>query len=230
VNPTLAHGAHRALTGRLRAAVELGAPPTWPASELARVRTQARALARARARRQAPGAIALATAAATIGAILGVGVLEAVGAAVLAVVAWWAHQIGGERPVVARWRTWAQGRRALERELRLLGPQWRLLWDRRVDGLAGPAILAVGPSGAWVLWLPEPGIDSHADPAAAATAVYESGGLPAVAHVVGMPPGATREFVGEIACAAAIASPDDVARAAQQLNTMLLQEPVGVGL
>jgi hypothetical protein len=172
--------------------------------------------------------IALATAAATIGAILGVGALEAVGVGVLAVVAWWAHQIGGERPVVARWRTWAHGRRALERELRLLGPQWRLLWDRRVDGLPAPAILAVGPSGAWVLWWPEPGIDSHADPAA--TAVYESGGLPAVAHVLRLPVGGIREFVGEIACAAAIASPDDVARAAQQLNTMLLQEPVGVGL
>jgi hypothetical protein len=174
--------------------------------------------------------IALATAAATIGTILGLGVLEAVGAGVLAVVAWWAQQIGGEKPVVARWRTWAQGRRALERELRLLGPQWRLLWDRRVDGLPGPAILAVGPSGAWVLWWPEPGIYSHADPTVAATTVYETGGLTAVAHVLCLPVGGIREFVGEIACAAAIASPDDVARAAQQLNTMLLQEPVGVGL
>ena len=230
MNPTLAHGTHRALTGRREATVELGPPSTWPASELARVRAQARGLARARARRQAPGVAALATAAATVASLLGVGVLEAVGAGVLGVVGWWAHHVGGEPPVVARWRAWARDRRALERELRLLGPQWRLLWDRRVNGLPGPAILAVGPSGAWVLWWPEPGIDSHADPAAAATAVYESGRLPAVAHVLRLAEGGIREFVGEIACAAAIASPDDIACAAERLNTMLLQEPVGVGL
>ena len=226
----LADGARRALAGRHDAAVELGAPPTWPASELQRVRTQARKLARARARRHARGVIALAAATATVAAILGVNVLETVGAAVLGVVAWWVHQTAGETPVVARWRTWAHGRRVLERELRLLGAEWRILWDRRVYGLPAPAILAVGPSGAWTLWWPEPGINIYADPEAAATTVSEAGGLPAVAYVLQRPSQQLRMFVHEMACAPAVASRDDVARAAEQLHTMLLQEPVGVGL
>ena len=226
----LADGARRALAGRHDAAVELGAPPTWPACELQRVRTQARELARAPARRHARSVIALAAATATMAATLGVNVLETVGAAVLGVVAWWVHQTGRETPVVARWRTWAHGRRVLERELRLLGPEWRILWDRRVHGLPAPAILAVGPSGAWTLWWPEPGINVHADAEAAARTVSEAGGLPAVAYVLQRPSQQLRMFVHEMACAPAVASRDDVARAAEQLQTMLLQEPVGVGL
>ena len=227
----LADGARRALAGRQDAAVELGAAPAWPASELQRVRTQARELARARTRRHARGVIALAAAAATVAATLGVNMLEAIGAAVLGVVAWWVHQTSGETPVVARWRTWAQGRRVLERELRLLGPEWRILWDRRVYGLPAPAILAVGPSGAWTLWWPEPGINIyHADAEAAARTVSEAGGLPAVAFVLRRPSQQLRMFVHEMACAPAVASRDDVARAAEQLHTTLLQEPVGVGL
>ncbi len=227
----LADGARRALAGRHDAAVELGAPPTWPTSELQRVRTQARQLTRARARRHLRGVTALAAAAATMAATLGVNVLETVGAAVLAVVAWWVYQIGGETPVVARWRTWAHGRRVLERELRLLGPEWRILWDRRVYGLPAPATLAVGPSGAWTLWWPEPGINIYADPDAAATTVSEAaGGLPAIAYVLHRPSQQLRMFVHEMACAPAVASRDDIARAAEQLHTMLLQEPVGVGL
>jgi hypothetical protein len=226
----LADGARRALGGRHDAAVELGAAPTWPASELARVRTQARELACAHARRHARGVIALATATATVLAVLGVNVVETIGAAVLGVLAWWAHQMGGETSVVARWRAWAHGRRVLERELRLLGPEWRILWDRRVHGLPAPAILAIGPSGAWTLWWPEPGIDVHADPQATATAVSDTVGLPAGAYVLQRPSQQLRMFVHEMACAPAVASRDDVARAAEQLHSMLLQEPVGVGL
>ena len=226
----LADGARRALGGRHHAAVELGAAPTWPASELQRVRTQARELARARARRYARGVIALAAALATVAAILGVNVIETVGAAVLGVVAWWVQQITAEMPVVVCWRTWAHGRRVLERELRLLGPDWRILWDRRVYGLPAPAILAVGPSGAWTLWWPEPGIEVHADPQMAATAVSDTARLPAVAYVLQRPSQQLRMFVHDMACAPAVASRDDVARAAEQLHTTLLQEPVGVGL
>jgi hypothetical protein len=227
----LADGARRALAGRQHAAVELGASPTWPASELQRVRTRARELTRARARRHARGVVALAAAAATVAATLGVNVLGTVGAAILGVVAWWVHQTSWETPVVARWRTWAHGRRVLERELRLLGREWRILWDRRVSGLPAPAILALGPSGAWTLWCPEPGINVYyADPEAAARTVSEAGGLPAVAYVLQRPSQQLRMFVHDMACAPAVASRDDVARAAAQLHTMLLQEPVGVGL
>jgi len=162
--------------------------------------------------------------------LLGVNVLETAGAAVLGVVAWWVHQTGVPTPVVARWRTWAHGRGVLERELRLLGPEWRILWDRRVPGLPAPAILAVGPSGVWTLWWPEPGIDAYADPQATATSVNEAGGLPAVAHVLQRPSEQLRVIVHEMACAPRVASRDDVARAAGRLHTMLLQEPVGVGL
>jgi hypothetical protein len=100
-----------------------------------------------------------------------------------------------------------------------------------VYGLPAPAILAVGPSGAWTLWWPEPGINIyHADAEAAATTVSEAAGLPAVAYVLRRPPQQLCMFVHDMACAPPIASPDDIARAAEQLNTMLLQEPVGVGL
>jgi hypothetical protein len=223
-------GARRALGGVRDAAVELGAPPTWPASELQRVRAEARRLARTRARRQLRGVAGLAAAAAAVAAVLGVSVLEAAGAAVLGVAAWWVRAAWGETPVVARWRTWTHGRGVLERELRLLGPEWRILWDRRVYGLPAPAILAVGPSGAWTLWWPEPGIDAHADPQATATAVHEAAGVPAVAYVLQRPPEQLRMFVHEMACAPRIASRDDIARAAERLHTTLLQEPVGVGL
>lgn len=226
----LADGARRALACRRDAPAELGAPPTWPASELERVRTRARELARARGSRHARAVIVVATAATTAVAILGANALEAVGTAVLGVAAWWVHQTGGETPIVARWRTWVHGRRVLERELRLLGPEWRILWDRRVDGLPAPAILAVGPSGAWTLWWPEPGIDGHADPEAAAATVSEAAGLPASAYVLRLPAEQLYMFVHEMACAPPVASRDDVARAAEQLHTMLLQEPVGVGL
>ena len=174
--------------------------------------------------------IALAAALATVAAILGVNVIETVGAAVLGVVAWWVQQITAEMPVVVCWRTWAHGRRVLERELRLLGPDWRILWDRRVYGLPAPAILAVGPSGAWTLWWPEPGIEVHADPQVAATAVSDTARLPAVAYVLQRPSQQLRMFVHDMACAPAVASRDDVARAAEELHTTLLQEPVGVGL
>lgn len=226
----LAGGARRALVGRAGAAVQLGAPPSWPGVELARVRSQAGALARGRARRQAPRMIGLAVTAASVAAVLGVGAAESFGAAVLGVVAWWIHQIGAETPVVAQWRAWARGRHALERELRLLGSNWRLLWDRRIHGLPAPAVIAVGPSGAWALWSPEPGLESHADLGAAASAVAEIGGLPAVAHVVGGPSAALRTFVHEMACAPLLASRDEVLRAAERLDTTLLQEPVGAGL
>jgi hypothetical protein len=226
----IAASARRALGDARGAAVELGAPPTWPASELQRVRAQARRLARTRAGRQVRWVAGLAAAAAAIAAVLGVSPIEAGGAAILSVAAWWVHHTSGETQVVARWRTWRYGRGVLERELRLLGPEWRILWDRRVYGLPAPAILAVGPSGVWTLWLPEPGIDAHADPHATATAVYEASGVPAVAYVLQRRPEQLRDFVHEIACAPRVASRDDIARAAQRLHTTLLQEPVGVGL
>ncbi|MGH2875690.1 MAG: hypothetical protein ACRDLV_05515, partial [Solirubrobacteraceae bacterium] len=211
-------------------AVQLGAPPRWPASELERVRGQAGALARARARRQLPRMSGLAVTAATVAAVLGVGAAESFGAAVLGVVAWWVHQIGGETPVVAGWRAWVRGRHALERELALLGPGWRLLWDRRVHGLPAPTVIAVGPSGTWALWWPEPGLEGHADLGVAAIALGEIGGLAAVAHVLGGPSAGLRTFVHQMACAPLLASRDDVLRTAQRLDTMLLQEPVGAGL
>jgi hypothetical protein len=226
----LAGGVRHALGDARDSAVELGAPPTWPASELHRVRAEARRLARARARRQARGVIALAAAAATVAAVLGVSIVQAAAAAALGVAAWWAHQAWDETPVVARWRCWTHARSVLERELRLLGPDWRILWDRRVHGLPAPAILAVGPSGVWTLWAPEPGIDAHADPQATATSVHEAAGVPAVAYVLQRPAEQLRIFVHEIACAPRVASRDDIARAAERLNTTLLQEPVGVGL
>jgi hypothetical protein len=222
--------ARRAVNKRAGGAVELGSPATWPASELTRVRDEARRLANARACQRLPAVVGLGTVVGVALALLLFSVPEAAGAAVLGLLAWWLHSTFMEQPVVARWRTWAHGRRALERELRLLGPDWRLLWDRRVHGLPAPAILAVGPSGAWALWWPEPGIDSHAGVEAAANALSELAGLPAGAYVLQGPPQQTQAFVEEMACAPRVASPADVDRAAGRLNSMLLQEPVGVGL
>jgi hypothetical protein len=225
----LANGARRALGGGRDSAIELGAPPTWPASELQRVRSEARDLARARVRRDARSVTAIAAVVAAVAAVLGVSVIVTAGAAVLSVAAWWLHHRWTESPVVARWRTWAHGRGVVERELRLLGAEWRILWDRRVRGLPTPAIVAIGPSGAWTLWWPEPGIERYADCDTAATTVNEAAGLPAGAYVL-QGPAELRMFVHEMACAPRVASRDDVARAAQELHTTLLQEPVGVGL
>lgn len=226
----LANGARRALGGRRDAAIELGAPPTWPACELRRVRNEARDLARARVRRDARSVTALAAVIAAVAAVLGVSVIVTVGAALVCVAAWWVHHTWGESPVVARWRTWAYGRGVVERELRLLGAEWRILWDRRVLGLPAPAIVAIGPSGAWTLWWPEPGIECYADRETAATTVNEASGLPAGVYVLQGPPAELRMFVHEMACAPRVASRDDVARAAEELHMTLLQEPVGVGL
>lgn len=230
VAANLAHGARRALGRRRDAAVELGAPPTWPASEVRRVRREARNLARARVRREGRSVTALAAVMAAVAAVLGVSVIVAAGAALLCVVAWRLYHTWGETPVIARWRTWAYGRSVVERELRLLGAEWRIMWDRRVQGLPAPAIVAIGPSGAWTLWWPEPGIEGYADCEMAASTVNEAAGLPAGAYVLQGPSARVQTFVHEMACAPRVASRDDVARAAEQLHTMLLQEPVGVGL
>jgi hypothetical protein len=223
----LAVGARRALPRRAGGAVELGSPASWPASELQRVHVEARRLATARARRQLPGVAGLATAFATVSAALGVDLLEVVACVVLGLAAWGLRSAWSEQPVVARWRAWAAGRTVLERELRLLGAEWRLLWDRRLHGVPTPAIIAVGPSGAWALWWPEPGLEAHADPEVAANGLAELSGLPAGAYVLR---GSARQWVHELACAPRVASRDDVACAAERLHSMLLQEPVGVGL
>jgi hypothetical protein len=222
--------ARRAIGRRPGSAVELGAPATWPASELRRVREEAHRLARARARRSLPGVIGLVIVAEVALALLVLSLAEAVAVAVLGVLAWWLHTTFTELPVVAGWRTWAHDRRVLERELRLLGPEWRLLWDRRVHGLPAPAIVAVGPSGAWALWHPEPGLNRYADVEAAANAISELAGLPAGAYVLPETPQQIQGFVQEMVCAPRVASRDDVDRAAGTLHSMLLQEPVGVGL
>jgi hypothetical protein len=117
-------------------------------------------------------------------------------------------------------------RRVLERELRLLGGEWRLLWDRRVAGLPAPGIVAVGPSGVWVLWLPEPGPTPSADFKATAEALSEETGIAAGAYMLTLPEQQFGVFVQEMACAPRAASHGDVARSAERLDSTLLQEPV----
>jgi hypothetical protein len=210
-------------------AVELGAPPRWPAAEHQRVLADTRQLQRARARRRLRPAVALAAVGPVILVALGVGAFLAVTGSMLLLAGWWClAAMSLDTPVVMSWARWVHARRVLERELRLLGSEWRLLWDRRVPGLPAPGIVAVGPSGVWVLWLPEPGPAPGADFKATAEAISEQTGLTAGAYMLTVPEKQFGVFVQQMACAPRAASPPDIARAAELLDSTLLQEPVFV--
>jgi hypothetical protein len=92
-------------------------------------------------------------------------------------------------------------------------------------------MLAVGPSGVWILWWAEPEMTVHLGSktaSAAAEQVAEFSRLPIQFHAW-----LTRESAAEIrarvhsiACAPVRASAGDVSWAAETLNAALLQEPV----
>lgn len=219
------------LVGSQRRAVELGAPPTWPNVELGRVRRQAlRMSLRGMRRRIAVPAVALVAGLALVivAGINGFAVLLAL--AIVAAIWVWQMTAGG-RAAIEKWRVWARGRHALERELRLLDSSWRLLWDRRVDALPGPVTIAIGPSGAWVLWWAEPVIAIRVDDKrthAAAEQVADFSRLPTQLHawLRSEPAADVRALVHGIACAPVRASADQVNQAAEMLDAALLQEPV----
>jgi hypothetical protein len=158
---------------------------------------------------------------------LGMDVLLAVAGAALLLAGWWClAAMTVDTPVVVSWTQWVRARRVLERELRMLGGEWRLLWDRRVPGLPAPGVVAVGPSGVWVLWLPEPGPAPNADFKATAEALSEEAGIAAGAYMLTLPEQQFGVFVQEMACAPRAASLGDIAHAAERLDSILLQEPV----
>lgn len=60
-------------------------------------------------------------------------------------------------PVLNRWELWARINGDMVAALRSdLGPEWSVLWDRRVPDWRDPVTFAVGPGGLWALWCAPP--------------------------------------------------------------------------
>jgi hypothetical protein len=65
--------------------------------------------------------------------------------------------------VIRRLRRERQARRLctglradLDRRLRALDSSWVIVRDREVEGAPAPVTIAAGPTGIWVLWVPDP--------------------------------------------------------------------------
>lgn len=153
-------GLRQALTAPQGHPRELGGPPTYTEHHYRHVERQLRRAELARARQRAPGLLALGVGAgaamgATTTVTLGLlsGAIVALGGLVLAF-------LPGEQQR-GPWQRWRQVRRQLVTSLRELTPDWAVLWDRRLDGAPSPVTVAIGPTGIWLLWIPEPEWAAH---------------------------------------------------------------------
>jgi hypothetical protein len=135
---------------------ELGAPPTYTEQQYRRAERQHRRAELADARARTPGFLASAVGVGVLFGIVGGLPLALAGGGALAGVL----LIAALLPHPQRrqpWQQWREHRRQLVRSLRALGDGWTILWDRRLQGAPTPVTIAIGDTGIWILWLPEPG-------------------------------------------------------------------------
>jgi len=204
-------------------ATVIGQPASWASSELQRVRAAASRMFWTEARPLLLPSVAVVVLMA-VGQLLSLPILGVIGLLGLLVLgrSWlqrpWPHEIS------RGWESWASARHRLDSKLLMLGPDWRVLSDRRIDGLPSPATIAVGPPGVWAIWLPEPGLPAPADIETAANYLAE---------LVPVPTGCTEITANQIhgtvhamATAPVQAGVADINRAAEALGGLLLQEPV----
>jgi hypothetical protein len=157
------HSLRRALTAPRSHPRELGAPPTYTEHHCRHVERQLRRAELARARERAPRLLALAAGAGVaMGATTTVTIGFLSGAVVALGLLALAFLPGKQQR--APWQQWRQVRRQLLASLRELTPDWTVLWDRRLDSAPTPVTIATGPTGIWLLWIPEPEWAAH-DPA-----------------------------------------------------------------
>jgi hypothetical protein len=96
------------------------------------------------------------------GAAVETGRKGAVAAVVVAGVALgmtWARRPWVDRrpEVLTAWELWARSNADMVTALRSgLGPEWVVLWERRVPDWRDPVTWAVGPGGLWALWVAPP--------------------------------------------------------------------------
>jgi hypothetical protein len=146
----------RALAGSQGRVRELGAPPTYTEEQCRRVERQQRRAELAFARARAPGMLASAVGVGAVSAVLvgSVSLALEAGGALAVFMLGLALLPNPQRR--APWRQWREHRRRMTAGLRALGDGWTILWDRRLQSAPTPVTIALGDSGVWVLWIPEP--------------------------------------------------------------------------
>ena len=150
----------RAVKGSQGRARELGAPPTYTEHQFGHAERLLRHRELVRARERAPRLIVLGAAVGLAMAVitsLPVGLL--VGAGLALGLFGLAFLPNGEQRVP--WHEWRRSRRRLVAGLRELPREWTVLWDRRFDAAPTPVTIALGPTGIWLLWAPEPEWAGH---------------------------------------------------------------------
>jgi hypothetical protein len=211
---------------------ELGAPPTYTEQQYRRAERQHRRAELADARARAPGLLATAVGVGVLFGVVG-GVPLAVGgggalAGVLLILLVLPHP-QRRQP----WQQWRKHRRQLVRSLRALGDGWTILWDRRLQGAPTPVTIAIGDTGIWILWLPEPGwtagspkeilnqlIADVAEELDAPAFAVQARALYTPAHIT--------EFSHHMLAGVPQASPDQLHHWAERIDLITLQEPIVV--
>ncbi len=227
-------GAMRAFTTVLKGSRghvrELGAPPTYAEHQYRRAERQHRRAELAAARSRTPGLLASAAGAGVLFGLAGGVPLALEGGGALA---------GGllllallpnpqhRRPS----QQWREHRRQLVRTLRALGDGWIILWDRRLQSAPTPVTIALGDSGIWILWLPEPEwAAQHPQPILnqLVAEIADSVGAPDFAvhsHALYTPSHVTELFYDMIG-GVPQAGPDQVHDWAERIDLSTFQEPI----
>jgi hypothetical protein len=150
----------RALSPSQTRSRQLGGPPTYTDHHYRHAQRQLRRAELVRARALVPrmlayGAIAGAAMAIVTTIAFGLAVAAALAASLIALAVFPCDQ--HRQP----WQEWRHTRRYLTARLQRLGPQWTVLWDRRLHAAPTPVTIALGHSGVWLLWAPEPEWATH---------------------------------------------------------------------
>jgi hypothetical protein len=145
----------RALSPSQTRSRQLGDSPTYTEHHYRHARRQLRRAELEHARGLVPrmlafGAIGGAAIAVTTTIALGLVVAAALAAGLIALAVFPGDQ--HRQP----WQQWRQTRGYLTARLHRLGPQWTVLWDRRVHAAPTLVTIALGHSGVWLLWAPKP--------------------------------------------------------------------------
>jgi len=149
------HSLRRALRASQASSQELGDPPTYTSHQYAHALGQLRHVELQRARRLVPRMLGFGALGGAAMAIATTTALGAIAAAILAAALITLAFFPGDQ-LRQPWQQWRQTRRYLIARLRDLGPEWTVLWDRWLHAAPTPVTVALGPSGLWLLWTPEP--------------------------------------------------------------------------
>jgi hypothetical protein len=145
--------------------------------------------------------------------------------------------------ILAPWRAWQAGNAGMVGGVRTgLGPEWTILWDRKIAGWKSPVALAVGPPGVHALFVVTPGSEVGRTQELSDAVGDLLPGWPVWAHTVAATTGMDwwRPFLTSLVIAPMALSPGDCRRAVDRLQESTSAElvevpapggwPAGVGI